>query len=226
MDMTGGGDMTKKKNAILIYLLIFYSLWTLFEMWGKAQIDFLVPSITAGAWIKSGIIKNLVWTMPAILLVRHFGDDVHIPLKQMFTSKVNILRWLPLFAVTAIILLAEKMIETGSVSISEGFGADKLIICLFVGITEEMVFRGWLLNSMYDEKKPVLSIFINSLLFLAIHFPRWIYSGELVSIFTGFGFLTVMGLGALFCYMFLKTRNILLPTAFHMYYDLLCFMLF
>jgi len=97
---------------------------------------------------------------------------------------------------------------------------DDVIIVLFVGITEESVFRGWLLNATLERWGRWPALIVNSLLFLAIHFPKWIVSGEFVYAFTSFGFAEVIALSLLFGWSFVRTRNLLLPIALHMVYDL------
>lgn len=76
----------------------------------------------------------------------------------------------------------------GKISVGETFRFSDLIIVLFVGITEEMVFRGWLLNATVNEKKKWVSVIVNSLMFLFIHFPNWIHEGHLVENFQNFWF--------------------------------------
>ena len=103
-------------------------------------------------------------------------------------------------------------------------GMDDVIIVLFVGITEESVFRGWLLNATLDRLGRWRALIVNSLLFLAIHFPKWIVSDEFLYAFTSFGFAEVIALSLLFGWSFLRTRNLLLSIALHMFYDLVVMM--
>jgi membrane protease YdiL (CAAX protease family) len=48
-------------------------------------------------------------------------------------------------------------------------------IVLFEGVTEEIVFRGFLLNALLKKVKLFFAIIINQIMFLIIHFPIWIY---------------------------------------------------
>ncbi|MBD5525801.1 MAG: CPBP family intramembrane metalloprotease [Lachnospiraceae bacterium] len=107
---------------------------------------------------------------------------------------------------------------------SQSFGIDKIIIVLFVGLTEEMVFRGWLLNVTICENRKWFYIIINAAMFLTIHFPIWIYSGNFIGYFTSLQFIEVMVLSAIFSTTFIKSRSIFVPIILHMYYDLLVFM--
>jgi len=115
------------------------------------------------------------------------------------------------------------VLHGGSFAIKGTFGADDIIVVIFVGLTEELVFRGWLLNATerIGENK---ALAINAAMFLLIHFPIWIVSGAFVNNFVSFGFVSIIALSVIFGLMFLRTRNILVPIALHMMWDLLLFM--
>lgn len=171
------------------------------------------------------MIKNLVWTLPAILLIRGFESEVYITLKEMFTTKVVWIKYMPIYIVFTIYVLAGSILHHGKPEITPNFGIDKIIIVLCVGLTEEMVFRGWLLNVTIHENKRRLYVIVNAIMFLAIHFPKWISSGTFLSSFTSLQFLEIAALSIVFSLTFLRSKNILVPISLHMYYDLLVFML-
>ena len=116
---------TKKKYlALSIYCLCFYAVWAVFELCIKENIG--------SQLIKSGIIKTMVWVLPAMLLVHKFRDAVQIGLKEMFVAKVKWRRYLWVYALLAVWALAGGFQYGFSFSLE----ADALIIVLFVGITE------------------------------------------------------------------------------------------
>ncbi len=214
----------KKKTALIIYTVIFYAVWTAFELIVKGRLNLAIKNEILCQLVKSGIIKNLVWTFPAIALIRQFKSGVYITLKEMFTAKIHFQHYLPVFLIFTFFVLAGSILENGKLDVAESFGAEEIIIVLFVGLTEEMVFRGWLLNSTIREDKKWFSIIINAVMFLAIHFPTWIHTETFISNFTSFQFLGIIALSLVFSHTFLKSRNILVPITLHMYYDLLVFM--
>lgn len=214
----------KKKSVLTIYIIAFYAVWTVFEFFIKDAIDSLIPSNALSQIVKSGIIKNLVWTVSSFILISKFC--VCITLKEMFTTKVNALKYLPLFILFTVYLLIGAILEKGELALAKDFGADEIIIVLFVGLTEEMVFRGWLLNAIITEENKWKCIIVNAVMFLVIHFPSWIHKGIFISSFTGFGFVSVVVLSVIFSLTFMKSRNILIPIALHMYWDLLMFMFY
>ena len=71
----------------------------------------------------------------------------------MFSSKVNWLKYLPVFIIFTIYLLGGAILQNGKLTISNNFGFENVISLLFVGLTEELVFRGWLLNLTVKENK-------------------------------------------------------------------------
>ena len=172
------------------------------------------------------VIKGLIWTVPALLLIGKNPGFVKISLKEMFTVKVRWLRYLWLFALFAVYILAGAYHRTGTLAISKDFSMDHVIILLFVGITEETVFRGWLLNTMISDKRKWPAVSVNALMFLVIHFPRWIVEGEFIASFIGFGFLSLIALSVAFSLVFVKSKNILVPICLHTFWDLLMFLFF
>lgn len=214
-------------KTLVIYFIVFYVAWAISTLWLMPIIDLITNEYIASI-IKVAILKNLVWTVPAGFLIKKYQDSVEISLNDMFTNKVSWLKYLPIFLLFTIYILVCNYKQYGSIIISPDFKYTDLITVLFVGLTEELVFRGWLLNSIIKGKKDddiYIPIVINALLFLSIHFPRWIADGILITNFASLGFIQVMLLSAIFSYIFIKTKSILVPIALHMYWDLLVFLL-
>ena len=211
-----------KPAALVIYTLVFYCIWSLFEFFIKDAVSAAIGNTLIAQFIKTGIIKNLVWTLPAVSLIRFFQNDSYLSLKEMFANKVNVSKYVPLFlAFTAYILLA-SLLTRGN--ISARIGGNELIILLFVGITEETVFRGWLLNATVTENRKWLSILVNAVMFLLIHFPFWIASGEFANVSVISNSICVLALSVIFSLSFIKSRSLWIPVALHTYWDLLVFL--
>jgi len=205
---------TKKKYlALIIYCLCFYAIWTVFELYIKTNIS--------SQFLKSGIIKTAVWVLPAMLLIYTFRDTVKIGFKEMFTTKVKWWRYLWVYALLVVWVLLGGFFQPGVLSFV--ITLNSLIIVLFVGITEEMVFRGWLLNATAKDMPQWVAILINAALFLAIHFPRWIQEGIFINTFASFNFIGIVALSIIFSISFLKSKNILIPITMHMLYDFMMF---
>lgn len=220
-----------KTIALIVYIVVFYGLWTVWEFWVRDLISASVKNEYLSQFIKSGIIKNLFWVLPAVLLVKWFDGEVYVGLREMFTSKVRVWKYLPVFALFSVYLIGGAALTNGGLAVSGSFKPTDLIIVLFVGITEEMVFRGWLLNAFIGKdcnsrKKMWLAVAANSVMFLLIHFPVWIHSGVFIEEFRSFGFLSILILSGIFGWTFIKNKNIWIPVALHMYWDLMMFLFY
>lgn len=140
----------------------------------------------------------------------------------MFTNKFKLGPYVLTAFLLVLYILIGEWIEHGSLKVSDSFNPIDLIgTFLFVGITEELVFRGWLLNALVRKTSKAKAIAISSLLFLCVHFPIWIRMGIFIQIFTSGSFLTVVILSIIFSVLFLKSKNIIVPIFIHMLWDLI-----
>jgi len=200
---------------ISIYLTIFFTIWSVREL--VIQPMFLSPLESVLSASIGAIIKLLVWTLPAILLIRYFHEDMWISLKDMFTFKPM---WFDNAPILLVVFTPFLRAIISGFAINPYFEPHRLIgAVVFVGITEEVVFRGVLLNAFLKKMKVHYAIALDAVLFLLIHFPIWIYREFTTSEFIS-GIVGVPILSVLFAYSFIKTRNIFVPIALHMLWNL------
>lgn len=226
--------MTKSKKLpviLIIYTVCLFAVWAVYTLAVKPLIcDALGEETFISSIIRSGIIKNLVWTIPAAILVSKYRESCLVSLKDMFTKAAKGWQmWLLIFPIFTLYVVISAFRTHGGIGIVDTFVVDDIITVIFVGLTEEMVFRGWLLNATVKEddtpKRQYIAIALNALVFLCIHFPIWISRGQFISSFTSLGFVSILALSVVFSFAFVRTRNIIIPIALHMFWDLLIFML-
>jgi len=213
----------RKKTELLLYCAAIYVGWTALEFLLRPQID-RIPNAWITTLLWTVILKNAVFTVPALLMIKRWSSGVSVTLREMFLSAVDWRKYLPLFALFTVCILAMDYFAHGKLGVSGTFTYPDMISMLFAGLTEETAFRGWLLNAVIKgktKKQIWLLIILNSVLFLLMHFPIWLYEGVFSENFTDFWFLGVLGLSILFSWAFIKSRNILLPVFLHLYWDLL-----
>lgn len=208
--------MSQKKsfNQLIIYIIFFFFVWNVYEFVVKPPIMMNFPSII-GTLIQS-VIKIGVWTVPSFLLIKkNEGIAIHYP--ALFQQKTKWSRWLIVALAIVVYLLIMSYIQYGNIAIRASFRPISLInAVLFVGITEELVFRGWILNSLLTKVSKWNAVILSSILFVFIHFPTWIYTGTLNGIISSGGFIQVFILGILFSWSFMKSKNIFVPMLLHM----------
>ena len=214
---------TKRKNVIIaVYVILFFGIWSAVELLLTPFLNRVIGNETVVEILKESVIKLSVWTVPAFLLVRRYQADVFVPLKEMFTAKVKWLKYLPAYAAVTLFVLSANLLQNGRIMFSTSIQPGEFVgSVLFAGITEEAVFRGWLLNACVRDHKKWPAVLLNAALFLAIHFPIWIRTGVFINVLTSVSFLIILGLGVLLSWTFIKSRNLLAPITLHMYYNLL-----
>lgn len=216
--------MTRKKGIanlyLILYIVSFFIIWIAYELFIKPTIS-LISNEFLGEIIRS-IFKVLIWIVPCIYLLKRNSANVYVSLCDMFTNKIKWINYLPLFIFFTIFLLGGSWLQYGNLLVRNTFQLHNLIgSFLLVGITEEMVFRGWLLNSFLIKMSSTLAIIMNAFLFLAIHFPVYFYKGLLIEVIVSGQFLQVLILSIIFSMTFIKSKSLLVPMIFHMYWDLL-----
>ena len=202
---------------IVIYLLLFFTTWSIKELvivpvW-FSQFDELTWHVSEAS------IKLLVWMVPALFLIRHFQDDMWISLDDMFTNKSRFSKgWLILLFV--LFPLISALFIHGEIAIRPGFESNILIWMVPGVIIEEVVFRGFLLNTMLKRMKVWQAVMIDAILFTLIHFPIWIYWGldVFAIILNGVQMLPV---SVLFAFSFIKTKSIIVPIVIHLLWNIL-----
>ena len=149
-------------KTLVIYSLIFYLFWAVFNFFAKPFLAENMSDVWA-AFIEDGIVKNLAWTLPAVLLLKKYSGSFFVELPKLYKPNKECIKYLWVYPAAMLVLLLKPAIN-GGIKIADSFGLGYIIIVLFVGITEETVFRGFLLNSTYERHNEV-SIAVNAVMF-------------------------------------------------------------
>lgn len=216
----------QKATVLFPYIFIFFVIWAAYHFFAVPWLTSQISSEWLCALVTEGFLKNLIWTLPAFCLLKKFADDAMVKPQELFRFNRHCLPWLTAFALFAVYIFIGAYKLHGGLHIQSTFGIDSVLTVLFVGLTEEMVFRGWLLNVTYSDQHKWLAIGANAVLFLMIHFPKWIMDGTFVSSFTSLGFVCILALSVVFSLAFLRTKSLLLPVGLHMFWDLLMFLFY
>jgi len=208
---------SKLRTSLIIYAMILYGLWSLLELYLKTQIG--IDEFT-----KEVYIKLVFWLLPAIVIHFRFSDNMFVKKEEMYLLRKNCWIFVPIMLLFTIYIFISEYLTNSKITISESFGINTVVEVLSIAIGEEMVFRGLFLNAILNDKKKYLAVFINSLMFLIIHFPAWIQGDIFISVFTSGGFITVLLVSCIFSFVFIKTKSIWTAIFLHFWWDLLLFM--
>ena len=204
-------------KVIVIYLVIFYIWWTIEELayWSYT-------SNTLAQVLLSSSVKLLTWSIPAFILIKKYSHQLKIGYPQLFKNRFKLWPYLVGIFIMITYLAIILYFENGDFKINPNFRASDFIDkFLVVGITEELVFRGWLLNALLKKMSTWLALIVNNLLFLCIHLPIWYQTHTLVANFSSGGFISVFILGLIFGLLFIRSKNIWVPIVYHMLWDII-----
>lgn len=217
--------MNKKlRLSLTVSYATLFLIWGILELWGVPQIAPRMSS-TSLTILKEAVLKLLVWFGPALLLMRRFDEDMSVKRIGLFRCR----RVSPVFFAVALLftvfLIVAARLQKGAIVVAPTFHAPAdILVAVTIGLSEEMFFRGWLLNATLRNGRKWIPLLLNSLLFLLIHFPVWIRNGIFINYMTSGLFLEIIALSLVFGWAFIKSENILVPAALHTWWDLLCFL--
>jgi len=140
----------EKKLSFLKILLLFV---VHFVLWGTYAL-LLVPVLKnnlgyLGYELIGEPIKLITWTMPAVFLVWRYSSDMFVTLREMLNSRVKPIPYVLIsIGVLAYCLVCSVVIH-GNITLIRPDPMLWLIGgVLLVGITEEVLFRGFFLNAL------------------------------------------------------------------------------
>lgn len=219
---------SRKKSFIAAgcYYLLLLSAWAFLELNVMTSLIGSVPEVTAEI-IKEIVLKLPIWFLPAFILSRRFDSKMYARKKEMFSFKKSHAPYLLIIIAFAAHHAMLMFRFNGGISIKSGFSFVDVVIAASVGLSEEMVFRGYLLNAALKENNMLNNIIAaacNSILFLMIHFPVWYRKGVLITYLSNGSFIQIIVLSLIFSFVFIKTKSIVIPAILHMVWDVLCFM--
>jgi len=219
--------MSDYHDKKLSFHKIFYFFVIHLIAWGAYAI-LLVPVLKnnlgdLGYELIGEAIKIVTWTMPAVFLVRYYSSDIFFTLREMLSSRVKPIPYILISIGTLVYCLVSSIIVHGNITLIRPDPLSCLIgTVLLVGISEEVLFRGFFLNALLKKTRVVDAHVISSLMFVAVHLPWWIHCGIFSDLPSAlFASASIFVLGFIFGWVFMKSRNIFVPIFLHMLWNLL-----
>ncbi len=172
--------------------------------------------------ITSAIIKIAIWVIPVILLVKIMEKSdpfSYLGLRHNFRKGLKWTGWVSLVFIFYFVVLNLTVLKN-NIDFQIGFN-EWLNTILLVGITEEIVFRGFLLRKLMDSFRFWIANTITSLLFVSIHFPIWFYKGLFEFPYILSSIITVFVLGIIFGFVYKKSNSLWSVIIIHSLYNLL-----
>ena len=172
--------------------------------------------------ITSAVIKIAIWVIPVIFLVKVMEKDnplSYLGLRYNFKNGLKWVCWVSLVFLSYFVILNFIVLKS-NIDFQMGLH-EWLNIVLLVGITEEIVFRGFLLRKLMDSYKFWIANTITALLFVSIHFPIWFYKDLFEFSYLLNGITTTFVLGIILGFIYKKSNSLWSVIIVHSLYNLL-----
>ncbi len=222
--------MTHHHKLTLSRLFIYYgallAVWALWELFLSPMV-LSAPGGWTAAFLRGGV-KLAVWLVPFALLIRNDEGSLLLPFRSMILGRKKWFWALPALLFIVVYYLIGSYVTFGKIAIHPDFRPQSLIgTVLLAGIIEELVFRGFFLNAFANRMSREKAVALTAPLFLVIHFPVWFTAGMFADPLSLFrNSIGILMLSVLFSLLFLRSKNLFVPTVAHMLWNLGAVLLF
>ena len=205
----------------ILFLMVFERIvvgWCLRELWLVQYLDLLEPTVRA---ILSAVIKIAIWVIPVIYLIKFFEKRDPFTFLRLRRPSRQGLKWIGIvFILLTLYLVINLLLLKNTIDFHMDFH-EWLNVVFLAGVTEEIVFRGFILQKLMGYIKFWMANMITSVLFLSIHFPIWFYRDlfQFPTILTTM--ISIFLLSLLFGYFYKKSASLWPSMIFHSLYNLL-----
>lgn len=204
----------------IIYLLLFFSLWTGWVLWIYPHMEILGNTTFVYAILNIAL-RLLLWVLPVFLYLRyidHVNPFEYLKLNQYWKRGILVGLALSLLNFLGILL----RFGLPHFSMQYMTWNSLLSTSLLIGFIEEIPFRGFILQKFQERWYFWLANLFSSLLFLGIHLPGWIS----LHIFSLGGMISIFLLGAIFAVVFHYSKSLWSNIIIHSLNDFLSSVLF
>lgn len=201
----------QKRSAVLPAVFISYLLisgvWAVYRLLLDKQMHTLFsPAIGS---LLEGMIKSLVLIVPSLILMRALKPSLDIPGKKVFSYSARSLLSGLLLGLVFFAFYSLRNMLNGGFRFSFDLSTDELIgSVFFAAITEEIMYRGFILNTLVKKFGREWAIIVTSVLFAFMHLPVWLAGGSVVLLDILSKLLSTACIGYLLGWVFLRDKVI------------------
>jgi uncharacterized protein len=163
-------------KIIISYLFLFYFVWALKELWLVKYIHLFDETTSA---FLTALVKISIWIVPALLYIKYYLNTNPIDYLKMNVNVKKGIFWGVVLSLLFGLRFAFEVYILNKQTFNFSLPLDSYLnVFLLAGITEEIVFRGLILQEINKRMAFWKANVITALLFLVIHYAVWIYNGE------------------------------------------------
>jgi len=165
---------------LLIFILLFFAVWTV-----RATVLFFIDERIHSevlSSVYSNAVKFLIWVVPAVIYLRQLDRQPALGYLKL-TTPINKKGLVYAIIISALYFAATIIFETriggknlhALVAASPAEWLRALAFIFFSPISEEILFRGFVLNKLAERLKFWIANLLTAVLFTLIHWPFWIW---------------------------------------------------
>jgi len=201
-----GLKQKKETFNLANYIIAFFTVWSLYVLVVQ---DFLGQHYPLLFKILSlGPAKLTIWTLPVLLYLKHH-DNINPLIFLRLTGNIKIaLKYVLIVSCFYLLIgLIQQHLLTKPLGFHPILNINNWVNgIILVGFTEEILFRGFILQKLGTLLSFWKANFITALLFLFIHFPGWIHHGKFT--FFNFDIVGIFVFGLIVGYVFKKSNSL------------------
>ena len=211
----------KKESRKFIYLgLVFITIWSINILFISPKLIIFGDDI---AVFLQTIIKFILWCGYGYYFIKLYNKNLAIKKEELFKMKSHHFMLKILLAVVVVAILSMFKNHRGF-NINSFTLEDFINKFLLVGIEEELVFRGLVLNGLTKKETFIKASIVTSILFALIHIPGYIRL-ELELGLIIINCLKILAVSCVYNYIFKETKSIWPIVIIHGVWDLLFFLI-
>lgn len=222
------------KIRVLWQILLFFLLYTLLSLISSILLRILyyglnLSSDSSISLLLINIFKDKNYSMVIYHVIDLFSCilAIFIIIKKFYKKNLRDIGMVPLknhcselifgliFGAISMSVIFFILLFTENITIEKGLSSPSIsyytytgiAVFIAVGIKEELLCRGYLMNLLNDMNRPWLSIILSSVIFSLLH----IFNPNVEPL----GLLNIILVGILFGYMYLRSRNLWMPIGYH-----------
>lgn len=213
---------TISTRRFTLQLIIFWIIWLLVQLGINTPIEHHLTG-----WPEEFALdatKLAVWVGGAIwLLHRAPTEALAIDRREQWRPNWHFTAGYAIWAGIVVYLLAEFWVVHHGLRVNPTFIPEYWgRYFLVVGVAEEFLFRGYFFNVLLKKFSLAKANTIQALAFACLHIPRYLTTVPAMRPMTWVGnLITVAALGALFGWLYAKSRSLWPGIAVHMTWDIL-----
>lgn len=187
----------QRMTTLAAYISVFFLIWSAYKLGFFSGIYSENPILTL---IMKHSFKYIVWTLPVLILLRFVYRSNPLSYLKLEDNAVNGIMWGTIIGFAVAVYHFVRFFFMGDgilrLDIDMYTWIHRIIL---IGFTEEVVFRGFIMQKLNEELEFMFANGISAVLFLLIHLPGWyseglIQPGRMTYFYMSAGFVLVFGL--------------------------------